>query len=229
MSVAFDAASNAGTFQNVSSASWTHTPTPGISNPCAIVSVCWAKLGSTTPTVTYDGVAMTACGYADNADTPVPMRARLFQLTGIDTSAGKTILVDWGGVSGNFGNAGCQTYSGVNQATPVGTAVTDATTLAFGVSTTTNTLNITAGDMGVDTVAVNTGSTTFSGNRTLRFDGAGNGYEGFGQDTTTSGSVAMTVSWLGSNGMAHVSNTILAAASAALNPYYYRNIAGHGG
>lgn len=189
MAAAPDTASQATTFSGASGVSWTHTPTPGLSNPCAVVEVIYANLSSTiTCTATYDGVSMTSLGQAKNTglDSGVTGYVDYFQLTGIPTASGKTVAVTFS-AGGNVGDAGCKTYSGVNQSTPCGTLQTTT----GGTSPASLPVTIAAGDMGTAAICGDVLLGTATANKTSIFS-FDNDYTAAAQDTTDSGSVTFT-------------------------------------
>jgi hypothetical protein len=223
VAAAFDTASNSGTFASVSSVSWTHTPTPGLVNPVAIVSVAHANGAGNATTVTYDGVSMVSIGQAPAQQgtwgSGASGYAEMFQLTGIPTASGRTVVVNFS-VPQNAGECGCQTYGGVNQATPVGTPVSASIGSSGAVVAHTNNHgSVVAGNMVVDNIAIDSGhGGSEANNQTLRFGANSSGYWSSSQDTTSSGSVDMTWSWGSSSFYAHISVELLAAAAGGGAP-----------
>jgi hypothetical protein len=214
MAVARDTISQATTFSGASNASWTHTPTPSLSNPVAIVSVAYANLSSTiTCTATYDGVAMVSIGQVKNTsfDSAVTGYVDYFQLTGIPTGSGKTVAITFS-AGGNVGDAFCVTYSDVSQGTPCGTLVTNTGT----GSPTTVVVSITSGNMGTNTLCGDATFGTATGNKTSIYS-LDNNYTAAAQDTTDSGSVSFEYTFTPSVNWAASGVEILASSGGGGN------------
>jgi hypothetical protein len=223
MSVTFDSKTSSGTFNAALSKTFSHTPTPGLVNPCAIVGVGYTTSGTAIPTCTYNGVSMVACGIAQQTST-FKYVGILFQLVGIDTSAAHDVVIDWGGTDTAFGCAGVAVFSGVDQTTPVGTAGTNTGTN----TTSTIGLTIPSGAIGIDAINLDSSGSSGSGNGTAEIfnNSLGGSYNGMGQYNTSTGSVNMTWNWTGSSIFSHAANTVLpvAATIPASAWQYYRTI-----
>lgn len=232
MSVALDTASGDHTIINVKSFSYTATSTGGTNNYVRL-GLAWecttTTVSTTISTCTYGGTAMvtlggrvTRTGTGDDGNTFTEC-CELRELKNPGTG-NQTVNVDFS-AGANFGNCGSMFYTGVDQTTPSGTAVTNTgtgTTISDNVASN-------AGDMISDVIfaygatASATMTSTATG-ATARFNtwafttGGNNFYFGCGQDTASSGTVAMSWSGLNSHGWCHSAAQIIAATTTGGGP-----------
>lgn len=155
MAIAYDATTS-GTGGTAGSISFSHTCS-ALSNRYLIVC-CWDD-GARTPTVTYNGVAMTQIlNFTTNY--------RVFGLAGPATGA-NTVSISWGG-SGVWGNGFAISYTGISQTGQpdvTGTKVTGNPVSSNAASVTTVVNNSWAIGFGTHSNAVTAGANT-----TLRRD-----------------------------------------------------------
>lgn len=190
MAVVFDTSSGNQTFSSASSKSWTHTNS-GTTNLYSRVSlgmaVLTANLGSES--VKWDtagaNTSMVEVGHQDvSYGGGVSGRSQIFEL--INPAVGAVNVTLTFSLGANFGCAGSNTYTGVNQSVASGTAVKATGTSTAPSVTVTGT---TSGNMISDALAVQTGSASATPAQTQRFnavDGVGS-YRGAGQDMNAPG------------------------------------------
>lgn len=208
MAVAYDTASATQTISNVSTIPTINHTASG-SDRYVRFSAGWAKLGTATLTATYGGNAMTAVGEAVAAaswGSGVTGRAKIFGYIAPATSS--EAVVGTFTVSGNYGACGVVSYTGVDQTTPDGAAVS-ATGFSNAPSVTVT--DATTGDMVSDALATEGGASLTAG-QTQRFSANSSGYRGAGQDAAGSGSVAMGWSLPSSVNWAQVAAAIFQAS-----------------
>lgn len=220
MSVAFDAASTTQTYSGVSSKSWTHTNV-GTTNLCGSVGVGTVILTAnfSSPTCTWGGAAMTASVSHEGVGfNLVRGEAKRFHKANPATGA-QTVAVTWATGSA-FGESGSQTYTGVDQATPLGnTATADGT----GTDNGSPTVASATGNMVVDDLITDNGTNFLVGGQTERFNqSAGVTYNGGGQEATGAASVTMGWSWTGSDQWTWCGCELVAAGGAAATPWAHR-------
>ena len=228
MAVAYDTASAVQTISNVSTIPTINHTASG-SDRYVRFSAGWAKLGTATLTATYGGNAMTAVGEAVAAaswGSGVTGRAKIFGYIAPSTSS--EAVVGTFTSAGTYGACGVVSYTGVDQTTPDGAAVS-ATGFSNAPSVTVT--DATTGDMVSDALATEGGASLTAG-QTQRFSANSSGYRGAGQDAAGSGSVAMgwslpaSVNWAqvaaaifqasGGGATTHATSGALAAAGATI-------------
>lgn len=204
MAVAFEARSSpaadgdVGGIINLADATWAHTVTTG-DYLRVYVAVVKAGGGVGSPSATFNGVAMT---FVDSKTGPTQIdggqgHCYIFEMVAPPTGAPHNIFVDFIGGAGTAYGAVCGvSYTGVNQSTPSGIAAK-----ANGTSTSAAaTASSTSGDMiGACSWGYNIGAEPTPNHTKRQAASAFTGwqYVGAAQDTTASGSVAM--SWALSN------------------------------
>lgn len=215
MSVAVDIASASQNFTNLTTTSWTHTPsgTPDYVR----LGVGWAKLGNTTLSATYGGAAMTSVGAVASGTTwslaNVTGKAQIFEKITPATGA-QIVALTWS-AGGNFGGGGTVTYTGANQSVASGAAQTVDNTVAGTTSTLTVSSNV--GDMVSDALCVDVTPVPITGltaQDTARFDGSGANYHGAGEDMPGAASCVINWAWTNSVLSVQVAANILQAAAA---------------
>lgn len=208
MAVAYDTASATQTISNVSTIPTINHTASG-SDRYVRFSAGWAKLGTATLTATYGGNAMTAVGEAVAAaswGSGVTGRAKIFGYIAPSTSS--EAVVGTFTSAGTYGACGVVSYTGVDQTTPDGAAVS-ATGFSNAPSVTVT--DATTGDMVSDALATEGGASLTAG-QTQRFSANSSGYRGAGQDAAGSGSVAMGWSLPSSVNWAQVAAAIFQAS-----------------
>lgn len=216
MAVLPDAFSAGQVINNASSLSWTHTP---VGTPDYVrVTVSWAKLGSSTVTATYGGVAMTSVGLAASGTTwqsSVTGKAQIFELIAPPSGA-QTVALTFS-VGGNYGAAGSGTYTGVHQTVASGTAQTVNNTTAGTTSTLSVPSNV--GDMVSDAICIditnpgNASITSLTAGDTQRYQAApAAAYRGACQDMPGEATAVIDWSWTGAADSVQVAANILQAA-----------------
>lgn len=162
--VTVDAVSTAvtGAAVNTNSLTWSHT----VSGTNKLLIVTCAADGGTVTGVTYGGVALTK---SDAISSTSLTRSEIWYL--LNPASGTANIV-WSH-SSNEGLVGCGiSFNGVNQTTPLGTAVTGAATA------TSSTLSPTAadGDMVVDVISTNGDAVTTGIGQTQRYNVGASGF-----------------------------------------------------
>ncbi len=171
-----DNSSNSGT-NNGSSLTWSHTNTAG---DFMVVTV--TTKDKSISSVTYNGVGLTQAGTI----TSNSMRVALFYLVAPATGAHNVVVTASGSTEID---AGAETYIGVDQATPVGAAVTASNQSA----TATVTVVSAAGELVVDAVGVIQTTVTVGAGQTQRHNRVGtNNANG---SSTEAGAASVTMSW----------------------------------
>lgn len=232
MAVAHDKSTSAN-HNNTGADNYTHTPTgtPDYVRVC----VGWAKLGSTTVSVTYGGVSMTSVGVATasaNWVSSVTGKAQIFELIAPPTGA-QTVALTWS-AGGNFGGSVTSTYTGVNQTTASSGLQTGSA--AAGTSTTASlTVTSASGDMVSGAIAIDlTGGgpnapTNITAGDTERGRGVGSNYTGLASDMAGEASAVLNWSWTGTAGYAFAAADIIAAGGASAVTYPQLERFGHRG
>jgi hypothetical protein len=166
MAVAFDAVgpSSAGTNSASSPMTWTHTATG--SNLAVIVGISQNNniYNAGEVTVTYGGTAMTFLGERPSNDQTAGL-AQLFGLVNPPTGAQTVSVQRSAGTYGFIG--GSISFTGVDQTTPFGTAVTAAGDNSGGSTPPTASVSSASGNMVVDVVVY--GSPLSGATGTLRW------------------------------------------------------------
>lgn len=219
MSVAFNSASAAQTlsFPGGTSLSWSHTASG--SDRAVYVGVIWAGFPNTvdtTASVTYNGVSMTSVGKSSASGgslSPYVLNVQVFELKNPPTGA-NTVVVTFSGTS--VAVAGSSSYTGVNQSTAHGTAVTangDSADLTASVSSTSSD-NLVVGLLGTQ---YSTNSLTAG--QTQRWSGANSSnWRGLFEDTAaTGGSVTVSGTMSPAGKWAEVAFEILAPPPVPTN------------
>jgi hypothetical protein len=210
MSIAFD---NASTMQAVSSTSLTYSFTVGpISNGLLLVGVSLGSL-ATTPTVTYNGVAMTLVNSASyNFGTG---KSFLFALIAPPSGAHNVVITP---ASTQTIRSSCASYSGVNQSvTP------DASTTSSGTGTTT-TLTLTTIANSCWTFAWSVGTASSAGAGATLRSNSGQSAASFDSNgpITPAGSTSMTLNFTSSSYSAVMASFAPAAAAPVAAPGFFR-------
>lgn len=178
--VAFDAATT-GTGSSVGSLTFSHTVGAGGVDRLLIVSVSIDN--RTVSGVTYGGVAMTSVGSVQNG----AQISHMWRLIAPATGANNVVVTMSGG--GVDIIAVATSYTGVNQATPLGTPAT-----ATGSSVTASVAVASAtGEIVVDSVSSNLGTLTVGALQTQRGNGVGGDNQG--GSSTEPGDASVTMSW----------------------------------
>lgn len=207
MSTTFDAKSEK-VFSNVSSLNWSHG---GGSPNYAVACVSWAKLGTTTASATYNSTSMGSIGNvsAGGWTAGVTGKAEIFGLVS-PSSGTQDFDISWS-ASGNYGCAGGITFTGVDTASPTGTAQTSSN--GAGTSTSTTVSDGDTDAMIVDAIAIDSGASgTSLDTGTAIYNDVGTGYYGLGQYAAGAASVNMNASWTGSESSVQVAIAILGTA-----------------
>jgi hypothetical protein len=195
MAVTFDAVgpSSAGaTAASVTSVSWSHTCSG--TNRYVVVGAAVGQPSDTglTTSATYNAVSMTSLGIVHSGAST----SGYVQLWGlINPPTGASTVVVTASVSVSAFSAGSISFNGVDQSTPVGTAVTataNATSVAVSVTGTTT------GNMIVDAACYGSGVGISTSTQTNRWKRATNGLTGAGtgggSTASAGGSVSMSYS-----------------------------------
>lgn len=183
-----DLAVHAVSSQKVTSAStntFDHVITDALTDGLVIVGVAYHHWGAGTVTVTFDGDSMTAVGSAVNIDSE--NYVYLFQLAIGNKASGTYSVVATATTSPNVLAAGCISFEGVDQSTPVGTRATDAT--AWGAALSADVSSAT-GEIVVDVASnMNTQVLSVGSGQTERVNTLGLGM------STEPGATTTTMSW----------------------------------
>jgi hypothetical protein len=193
---------------NVASLSWSHTVTAGAN----LMIACAAAYHNNTLTgVTYNAQALTQLdSESPGGDLIAEVWRRVNPSTGSNTAE-----ITFTGSANAVGS--CRSFSGVDQATPFGTAVADSNT---GGTALTATITIPADGLGYDAGAQRTdgtctGVTATGTNQTERYDlcdGApSDDVGGFGSTNTSTGSSAQSYTLTAGGGY-------IALIAAPINP-----------
>ena len=225
MAVAFDAVQANKTFSGVTSKTWNHTV--GGSGYYVRISVGWEYVhgldANNTASCTYAGANAPSVGVSARHGTgdgaTYYADAQIFEQINPATGSQAIVISFTGGDAVNYGCACSVSYSGVDQTTASGTAVTSN---GSGTSITDN-VTSNSGDMISDAIFSygNTTATTNTAAFTSRSDsygftsGSKHYYFGSAQDTTNSGTVAMAWTLPATAAWAHVAAQIIAAAGGA--------------
>lgn len=219
MAVAFDAVgpSSAGSNSAISATSgtagWSHTCSG--TNRILIVGIAvgaGVNDGTSAFSVTYNGVAMTSLGKVHNNNDQLGF-VQLFGLINPPTGP-NNVSVNWTGADTASGqlNAGSISFTGCDQTTGWGTAVT-----AFGNGTTPSCVVAAAtGDYVVDVVGTGTGVT--SSTQTNKWLSNGNSFSGGGNGagSIAAGATSVTMQYtVGTDFWGIIGVRILAASAAA--------------
>lgn len=201
MAVARDTASAAQSFGGGSSLSWSHTASG--SDRYVRVSAGFTGFSSTTVSaITYGGNAMTLVANVTNTSGWGGAGGFCYIWGYVAPSTSSQTVSLTLSAGSNAGAAGSVSYTGVDQTTPSGDAVTGQGDSSFSAASVTVTDGAT-GDMVSDCITINAGGVSaLTGLKTEAFKAQDSGYYGAAQDASGAASVTMDWSWTGNNSYA---------------------------
>jgi hypothetical protein len=185
--IAFDAASSSQA-DNTSSLTWSHTTSAG-SDRILIVGVS-SDQNDPVSTITYNGVNLTKL---ESEKYGFVNKVELWYL--VNPSSGThNVVVTLSSSSDGLGG-GAVTYTGVDQSTPVGTAVKNN---GYNLNPTV-TVSSAADELVIDVLCVDDGGATITvgGGQTTRY--SSNPSENLGRGSSEPGAASVTMSWTLSN------------------------------